>query len=119
MSTAICMDLNPFPPADWRLEEGPYEVAEYCTANKVNLLVLLNAWLDPGGEGEDAEEPQWSTVNYWTARLRPLWTNSSAVNGQKQSDTGTDRTIVVICNRCGEENGRMRCFCGLNPILTS
>lgn len=102
------MDLNPFPPKDWRLEDGPYEVAEYCATNRVNVLVLLNAWLDPGdGDEEDTEEPSWSTVNYWAARLRPFWTESTSVNApeQMQGESGSDRTIVVICNRCGEENG--------------
>lgn len=105
ISTAICMDLNPFPPRDWRLEDGPYEVAEHCVEKNVNLLVLLNAWLDSGAGEEDAEEPDWSTVSYWTARLRPLWTTSTAVEHNQGAESKDDRTIVVICNRIGIEEG--------------
>ncbi|OBZ71514.1 Protein N-terminal amidase [Grifola frondosa] len=55
----------------WDIDEGPYEVADYCIAKKTNLLILLNAWLDSGAEPE--KNTDWQTLNYWAARLRPLW----------------------------------------------
>ncbi|RDB14856.1 Protein N-terminal amidase [Hypsizygus marmoreus] len=117
LTLAICMDLNPFPPAQWTSTQGPYELAEYCVASGTKVLVMLDAWLfswrdEGGGGGEekgedreggeeeeeeggkggsggggsgggkaeaeededgDAEEPDWYTLRYWTARLRPLW----------------------------------------------
>ncbi len=97
------MDLNPFPPADWTLEDGPYEVAEYCQAQDTDLLVLLNAWLDPDPEADDG--PSWSTLRYWAARLRPLWFNDQEGNSTPPQGTSDEATTVVVCNRTGEENG--------------
>jgi protein N-terminal amidase len=104
------MDLNPQPPTLWTLASGPYEIADHCIATKTQLLVLLNSWLD---SEEDTEASQdWSTLNYWAARLRPLWQTSSDSIEDKKTPTDSpraeengDETIVVICNRTGEENG--------------
>lgn len=105
----ICMDLNP-QIQDWQREDGPYELASHCLSNKANLLILLNAWLDSNEEPE--EEHDWHTLNYWAGRLRPLWTDeNSEVAAAEPSSTKKDdkhssrETVVVICNRNGEENG--------------
>ncbi|KXN82788.1 Protein N-terminal amidase, partial [Leucoagaricus sp. SymC.cos] len=103
VTLAICMDLNPFPPTDWRLETGPYELADYCHGQNTDVLVLLNAWLDPDSEPDD--EPSWSTLQYWAARLRPLWHRMSENDDKVHMSHGEKTTTVVICNRSGEENG--------------
>ncbi len=137
VSLGICMDLNTQPPAVWDLARGPYEVAEYCVAQRTNLLILLNAWLD---SKEDPEEDiDWRTINYWALRLRPLWAkvveegqdgraeteahagdgNTDGAGSDSGSGSGSDsevnlprdgrkpgeELVVVVCNRCGEENG--------------
>lgn len=119
MALAICMDLNTQPPALWRLEEGPYEVADFCVEKKANVLVLLNAWLDSGEEVDDPKD--WSTMNFWMARLRPLWARAEDLaeededdlNGKGEGEGGQTQqqgheTIVIVCNRCGQENGEWR-----------
>ncbi|KAF5360904.1 hypothetical protein D9756_005059 [Leucocoprinus leucothites] len=103
VTIAICMDLNPFPPANWQFETGPYELADYCQAQNTDILVLLNAWLDPDREPDD--EPSWSTLQYWAARLRPLWYGKCENDTESEALTGQKLTTVVICNRTGEENG--------------
>lgn len=126
VALGICMDLNP-QIGDWTLSHGPYEMADYCLSDNANVLVLLNAWLDSGKNSEEASD--WSTLNYWAARLQPLWidgTKNGEVHGSKsesdgpspssissptpdgvgKSDPKGKETIVVICNRCGEENGK-------------
>ncbi|QRW06435.1 carbon-nitrogen hydrolase [Ceratobasidium sp. AG-Ba] len=95
VSVAICMDLNPHPPNVWASIEGPYEIADYCIENNVDTLVLLCAWLrssyyDDSDAGQSFDS---NTVNYWIARLRPLW------------HAGTDKYTVIICNRTGTERG--------------
>jgi len=110
VSLGICMDLNTQPPAQWTLETGPYELADYCVLKQTKLLILLNAWIDSDTNVEG--EQDWQTIKFWAARLRPLWAESesdSPVNlarGHGRSDnTDGDETIVVICNRSGIENG--------------
>ena len=49
MSLGICMDLDPQIPV-WMSPEGPYELADYVISNEANVLLLLNAWLDPEEE---------------------------------------------------------------------
>ncbi|XP_006462838.1 hypothetical protein AGABI2DRAFT_71992, partial [Agaricus bisporus var. bisporus H97] len=101
LTLAICMDLNPFTDG-WRSDAGPYELADYCQTSKTNLLVLLNAWLDPGIEDDD--EPSWKTLEYWVARLRPLWSKCKDSPDKDEHDPNKYTTFVV-CNRTGEENG--------------
>ena len=109
MALGICMDLNAQPPALWTLEDGPYEIAQHCIDKKVNVLLLLNAWLDSGREPDDAKD--WSTLNFWAARLRPLWARSEEIEeGDEDESTADDysdgkETIVIVSNRCGSENG--------------
>lgn len=114
LSVGICMDLNPHPPNYWASREGPFELAEYCRNKnekpRTNILVLLNAWLDSKADMHN-QDVDMQTVAYWTARLRPLWDNDH--NATENDVTSTDRkdvdshaeTIVIICNRSGEENG--------------
>ncbi|KAF4590237.1 Carbon-nitrogen hydrolase [Pleurotus pulmonarius] len=101
----ICMDLNAQPPYDWTIEEGPYELADHCITHKANLLILLNAWLQ-SEKGSKDDDTDWSTLNFWAARLRPLWAESDNSVEQPDVDSpGTQRTVVIACNRSGEENG--------------
>lgn len=113
------MDLNTQPPAIWSLK-GPYELADFALKKKANVLILLNAWIDSGVEPEEAKD--WSTLNYWAARLRPLWAKIEEPEDDGDS-SGSDsdsepherpvardstlghETTVVICNRAGKENG--------------
>jgi protein N-terminal amidase len=97
------MDLNPAPPADWRSSTGPYEIAEHALLTRSNLLILLNAWLDSGEESHAKQD--WHTLNYWAARLRPLWVGSPESERRDVSDGAGKETVVVICNRSGTENG--------------
>lgn len=135
------MDLNA--QVEWTVN-GPYELADHCVENKTDILVLLNAWLDSGTqedddpiseekardreeEGEEGNEmtgPDWSTLNYWTARLLPLWRRRRSTHTiasqtsdsdeseqeevpQQKEDQSSHETIVVVCNRIGEENGML------------
>lgn len=112
------MDLNPHPPNLWTLEGGPYEIADYCRSSggksRTNILVLLNAWLD---SKEDIER-KWDhrTLNYWLARLRPLWDREhdeleaglgSDVDSADEGSSNSKETIVIICNRSGDDNGEL------------
>lgn len=121
LSLGICMDLNVQPPAEWvGLDTGPYEIAEYCVAQRTRVLVLLNAWLDSKEAPE--EEKDWRTINYWALRMRPLWakvvaegwpdsededrhSDGSDGAGEEQGRQDGEELLVVICNRTGTENG--------------
>ena len=116
------MDLNPFPPANWTLSDGPFELADYALSSdedkpRTDTLLLLNAWLLHGDA--NLNKPwDWRTANYWAARLHPLWRdvhNSDAniqafrkdekMRSDEDSSSG-HKSTVIICNRCGEENGK-------------
>jgi protein N-terminal amidase len=99
LTIGICMDLNP-QSDDWSLRDGPYELAQHCVATKSNVLLMLNAWLDSQADTE--ETCDWQTLNYWAARLRPLWCESN--DGHDTSDD-RDTTTVVMCNRAGHDEG--------------
>jgi hypothetical protein len=113
------MDLNPRLD-DWTRSDGPYEIASHCLSNKANVLILLNAWLDSEKDRDEAYD--WSTLGYWADRLQPLWAdnvkngdNDTESDGPSSSPIRADRdngreTIVVVCNRCGEENGKSSIF---------
>ncbi|KAG6812297.1 hypothetical protein H0H92_003470 [Tricholoma furcatifolium] len=168
ISLGICMDLNPHPPSDWESAFGPYELADYCVQNETKLLVLLNAWLSSGldengeeiegagnsgaagqgsgtGDGDDAEsqESDWCTLQYWTARLTPLWkrdrrrrrSDETIMSGSSSGSVGSadsepkggemvaeeedkppHETIVAVCNRVGKENGKT--FAGSSAIFS-
>jgi protein N-terminal amidase len=118
----ICMDLNR-QIGDWTLSKAPYEIASHSLSNKANVLILLNAWLDSGVDLKEAHD--WSTLNFWASRLRPLWASDEEedhesetleTNGVNESESKAKETIVVICNRCGEENGKFFCFVLGDPI---
>jgi protein N-terminal amidase len=70
-------------------------VADYCLTQNTVLLVLLNAWLD--SEEEPDGDYDMHTMDYWAERLRPLWLKSSPASQE---------TLVVVCNRGGDENGK-------------
>jgi len=121
MSLGICMDLNAQPPHSWTIEEGPYEIADYCLSKGTNILVLLNAWLDSGKDLEEDHDRH--TQRFWTARLRPLWDRSGVVDELKASKVSSAQpvesgkeTLVIICNRTGDENGKT--FAGTSSILS-
>jgi protein N-terminal amidase len=106
VTLGICMDLNPQAPA-WTLEGGPYELADHCLRTDSRVLLLLNAWLD--SRADPADEQDWQTLNYWAARLRPLWTargTSEHEQSRAEHGEGADGTVVVVCNRSGEEDGQ-------------
>ncbi|KAF8513774.1 hydrolase [Gautieria morchelliformis] len=106
ISLGICMDLNPFPPAIWNTEEGPYELANFAIDNDTRLVVILCAWLDSKAHPEEPWDRQ--TLNYWIARLLPLW--------RQVDDRQTERdTIVAICNRAGADGDVL--FAGTSAIL--
>ncbi|KAJ3771291.1 carbon-nitrogen hydrolase [Lentinula raphanica] len=121
LSFGICNDLNPVKPETWTLEDGPYEIADYALTQNADMLVLLNAWLDSGKE-ED-EDIDWHTLNYWAARLRPLWIDGDAISAPdentQEEDSGAingKEMIVVVCNRTGEERGKT--FAGSSAIYS-
>lgn len=105
------MDLNVQPPATWTIS-GPYEVADYCIAKRTNVLVLLNAWLDSASSEDRVVDLD--TMSYWAERLRPLWEEKEeAEEGDDNNDNDEEsvisedkETIVIVCNRCGSENGQ-------------
>ncbi|KAH9947447.1 carbon-nitrogen hydrolase [Amylocystis lapponica] len=116
VALGICMDLNVQAGSTWMFGVGPYEIADHCIAKKANLLVLLNAWLDSGEDKEEDEDMQ--TLNYWAARLRPLWAkppNKKAGSANNHRTDLGEETIVVICNRSGEENGKT--FAGTSAMF--
>ncbi|KAH9847909.1 carbon-nitrogen hydrolase [Lenzites betulinus] len=111
LTLAICMDLNAQPPAAWTsLRAGPYELAAHCIAQRTRTLVLLNAWLDSRESvpGQSHDDPDWSTVNYWGMRLRPLWARDHArtrgLEDEGERQPG-EELLVIICNRSGSEKG--------------
>ncbi|KLO14765.1 hydrolase [Schizopora paradoxa] len=123
LSLGICIDLNP-QTALWSMEKGPFEIADYCLSTtegkpRTNVLLLLNAWLD--SKEEMSEQWDLSTLNYWLLRLRPLWREKGdSGNGLEdplshQRVTGPEQTIVVICNRCGDDNGTL--FAGTSAVF--
>ncbi|KAI0345908.1 carbon-nitrogen hydrolase [Trametopsis cervina] len=125
MALGICMDLNPIPPASWSLEDGPYEIADFCLEKEANVLVLLNAWLDSKQEPENVRD--WHTLNYWAARLRPLWARTVDIEDEEDygdsdeespspATTNQRETIVIVCNRAGTENGQT--FAGSSAIFS-
>jgi protein N-terminal amidase len=151
VTLAICNDLNVFnstshlpppqhtdpqetsPPqsptqttSSWTLKEGPYELADYCIAQKTNLLILLDAWLasaESVHDDDDEEEHDWHNVNYWAARLRPLWVNEGVEGGFVEDGDITEpdvgeETVVVVCNRFGEENGKSPFMQYLLPVVS-
>ncbi|EKM51564.1 uncharacterized protein PHACADRAFT_150048 [Phanerochaete carnosa HHB-10118-sp] len=125
MALGICMDLNAQPPALWTLKDGPYEIAQHCIEKRANVLLLLNAWLDSDVEPDDAKD--WSTLNFWVARLRPLWARSEEFSDADSDEDASEvakpddelpgpETIVIVCNRCGKENGVT--FAGSSAIFS-
>ncbi|KAF5377883.1 hypothetical protein D9615_006678 [Tricholomella constricta] len=91
----------------------------------------------------DDSEPDWYTLRYWTARLRPLWrrdgrrrgSNETVVSGSTNGSEGNEEeaaeqavedededekppheTLVVVCNRTGKENGKI--FAGSSAIFS-
>ena len=131
---AICNDLNVQAQAEWdSIEDGPYELAGHCMREGTRLLVVLNAWLksdtdeneESGDEGKDEEgsavdidddescqQPDWSVLRYWAARLRPTWAHDSETDKVERSKHQTDLNepndlTIVLCNRFGHEGGAM------------
>ncbi|KAF8625930.1 hypothetical protein AX17_006656 [Amanita inopinata Kibby_2008] len=114
VTLGICMDLNPQTSA-WSLENGPYELAEYCLSKGTNTLIMVNAWLDSGNM--EVEEHDLQTVRYWVARLRPLWANDQRSSNSVPVPKHVEKrdVIVVVCNRIGEENEKT--FAGSSAVF--
>ncbi|PPQ71039.1 hypothetical protein CVT24_011920 [Panaeolus cyanescens] len=131
ITLGICNDLNP-QSSIWSVLKGPFELSSHALENKTNVLILLNAWLD-SKKDEDVEH-DWSTLNYWASRMRPLWSDgkeredpeNSSNNGsddqeetpspQESSPADDPEVVVVVCNRTGEENGKT--FAGTSAIFS-
>lgn len=112
VSLGICMDLNPMPNVtDW---PAPCELASFALSRRSRVLVLLCAWLR---SEEDGNSPfSLTTIQYWIARLLPLWSKDSdalrPMDEYPASDEH-DETIVVICNRTGLERGSLFAGCSM------
>ncbi|KAF4617420.1 hypothetical protein D9613_006193 [Agrocybe pediades] len=126
LSLGICMDLNPQIP-EWTSEGGPFEIADYCLEKKSNVLILLNAWLDSRKEPD--EERDWSTLNYWAVRTRPLWMDgrdgsdtsysegsASPPAAESILDSDGQETVMIVCNRSGQENDNL--YAGSSAIFS-
>ncbi|KAI0050415.1 carbon-nitrogen hydrolase [Auriscalpium vulgare] len=114
VTVGICMDLNSFLPDQHWAIDGPYEIAQHCIDTDTNVLLLLNAWLD-SQEDQDSDE-DWPTLNFWAARLRPLWnTVDEPSDGVDVPGSHAPTTTVVICNRTGDENGSL--FAGSSSLF--
>ena len=56
-------------------------------------------------------------LNYWAARLKPLWINPEE-DGEDVSEFNGEETLVIVCNRRGKENGKIIRFpFGINIII--
>jgi protein N-terminal amidase len=71
----------------------------------------VDSGADDGAENED-HDYDLHNVNYWAARLRPLWVKEGVEGGFVEDDDlqtmdkgEVGETVVVVCNRFGEENG--------------
>ncbi|TFY71073.1 hypothetical protein EVG20_g1941 [Dentipellis fragilis] len=117
VTLGICNDLNARDAETWTLEDGPYEVADHCIATETNLLIMLNAWLDSEEDGDSDED--WRTLNYWAARLRPLWVSEDdgepSEDRRRLSTAAGKRVVAVMCNRWGDENGKT--FAGSSAVF--
>ncbi|KIM28328.1 hypothetical protein M408DRAFT_139999 [Serendipita vermifera MAFF 305830] len=112
LSLGICMDLNPGPTT---IElPAPCELASFALSNRSRVLVLLCAWLDSGQH----PDTKWdlTTIQYWLGRLLPLWSTESEdlspMNEYPVPDDH-DETIVIICNRTGNERGSIFAGCSM------
>ena len=83
---------------------------------------MLDAWLASEESVNNEEEHDWNSVNYWATRLRPLWVNEGVEGGFiedgdiTEPDVG-EETVVVVCNRFGEENGKSPFMQYLLPMI--
>ncbi|WFC99452.1 hypothetical protein MYAM1_002196 [Malassezia yamatoensis] len=98
---AICMDLNPYL-LDSDFEK--YELAHYCSKNRVDWLIVPMNWLLPENELEkyhadtSMNQPSVTTINYWVTRCMPLW-----VPGMGEPQNEGHRTTLIAANRTGKE----------------
>lgn len=85
------MDLNP---RKFLASYSAYEFSNHALTSSTDLLLLCMAWLThiPSSSLRSAPtEPDLDTLGYWLGRLQPL-----------VQDVGKE-VIVVVANRCGEE----------------
>ncbi|KAK9764351.1 hypothetical protein K7432_008215 [Basidiobolus ranarum] len=96
----ICMDLNYSEPTKY----FDQEFATFHLNENTDLVIVLMAWILSNPEDRDPQEPSWSNVNYWAARLSNLF------HTPRQHPT-----YFVACNRVGTEQGTTFCgsSCGL------
>eukprot|EP00668_Euglena_longa_P034352 GGOE01044150.1.p1 GENE.GGOE01044150.1~~GGOE01044150.1.p1 ORF type:complete len:319 (-),score=102.74 GGOE01044150.1:361-1287(-) len=106
----ICMDINPCKfEAPWEA----YEWANFCQAEGVKVLVLCSNWCtahpDDAPEVKARPPNRGETLNYWTARLKPLIGES---------------VHFVVADRVGQETlaplGRagVTTFCGSSCVIS-
>ncbi|SJX64001.1 related to NTA1-Amidase [Sporisorium reilianum f. sp. reilianum] len=117
---AICMDLNPF---QFQAPFESCELASFCSANNVDLLVMPMAWLLPKHEQQQLVEqdghqrnpaPSLSTINYWALRCRPLF-DAQHSSSTPSTIAPSKSTYLVATNRCGNEANAV--FAGSSCIL--
>ncbi len=85
------MDLNPH---KFLTSYSAYEFSNHALSSSTELLLLSMAWLThmPASSLKSAlVEPDLDTLGYWLGRLQPLVENVGK------------EVIVVVANRCGEE----------------
>lgn len=112
---AICMDLNPY---TLEGEFDKYELAKYCTRNKVDYLVMPMNWLLPEEEVENYEigtsndaQPCVANIHYWVARCVPLW-----VPGMSKPEHDGHKICFIACNRVGKEGNTI--FSGSSAVIS-
>ena len=54
--------------------------------------MLLNAW--PDSEEDPQDDTDWSTINYWALRLRPLWAKVVEKAGDAKDETRAHRPLA-------------------------
>lgn len=105
----ICMDINPY---EFEAPFEAYELARFCAAEEVELLLFSSAWCNrhPEEPPELAQAPDGrETLEYWASRLQPLI--------RRRDGGGMPRRAYFVCaDRVGVEHGTT--FCGTSCVLS-
>ncbi len=108
----------------WSTEKAPSNLQNTVYPQKAShertfSFYSTHGWTRKRILGNDGD---WQTLNYWLSRLRPLWKKEVDPHDESNSDSDdsddgktpahqstnedrSKRTIVVICNRCGDDKG--------------